>query len=92
MNQLDFSFFSDPLRGFNWKNPEDSFADQPPSYTCPLCDKHFTARASLDRHFLIHTGKKDFICSLCKRAFSRKDALRRHMIYHMADSDSLKLS
>ena len=78
--QLDiFPIFSDPARDPYWKSPEENDNRK---HACYLCDKRFTAKTSLERHYRIHTGKKDFICPICEKAFSRRDALNQHMIYH----------
>ena len=48
-------------------------------HTCETCSKVFPNKSELNRHNLIHTGRKDWICDHCKRAFIRKDHLKVHL-------------
>eukprot|EP00249_Psilotum_nudum_P021538 c28147_g1_i3 orf=600-1802(+) len=58
-------------------------------YACHYegCNKRFTERSKLKRHFLIHTGEKSFICLYqgCGKAFSLDFNLRSHMKTHTGD-------
>lgn len=51
-------------------------------YTCPVCDKSFSAKFSLRRHMLIHNSVKPFECSFCNRTFSDKSNLMKHERRH----------
>ena len=51
-------------------------------FTCTACGRVFKAKANLERHYVIHTGQKDFACNLCGKAFRRKDTLRNHLRFH----------
>ena len=48
-------------------------------YSCPVCQKLFSAQFFLKRHLLIHTGEKPFPCHYCDKSFNRKANLKRHM-------------
>jgi hypothetical protein len=51
-------------------------------YTCPVCDKSFSAKFSLTRHMLIHNSVKPYECSICDRTFSDRSNLMKHEQRH----------
>ena len=44
----------------------------------PGCYRHFRSNRNVQRHLLIHAGKKPFECSVCKRQFRQNHDLKRH--------------
>ena len=56
-------------------------------HACPDCDKRFTLAMHLERHMLIHTGKrkKQHTCAECGKKFSKASRLRRHMLIHTGE-------
>ncbi|XP_077480539.1 zinc finger Y-chromosomal protein 1-like [Stigmatopora argus] len=46
---------------------------------CHVCGQVMKSKASLSRHFFIHTGQKPFACHLCGLRFNRRDNLRHHL-------------
>ena len=56
------------------------------SFPCDICQKTFTNQGNLNRHAVVHTGKKPFSCSECGKSFNRKDSLDTHMLLHSEDN------
>lgn len=50
-----------------------------PMFVCPECNKAFTLKGNLKKHYLIHTGEKPFRCSVCLRAFRQKISVLTHL-------------
>jgi Zinc finger, C2H2 type len=48
-------------------------------YPCQLCQRRFFTRKDVERHQVVHTGRRDFPCSECQQRFGRKDHVIRHM-------------
>ena len=44
----------------------------------PSCDKRFTTKFSLKRHYYIHSRKKTFPCQYCNKVFALPQYLREH--------------
>ena len=42
------------------------------------CRKEFVTLKDLKRHWVVHTGSRDFKCSFCNLLFGRRDHKRRH--------------
>lgn len=55
---------------------------QPQSYACDKCDKVYTKRSHLKRHYTIHSSQKPFKCEICGQGFSRLEHQKRHMTIH----------
>lgn len=52
------------------------------SYPCDKCDKVYTKRSHLKRHYSIHSSQKPFKCGICGQGFSRLEHQKRHMHIH----------
>lgn len=50
---------------------------------CPGCDKKFRCPADLRKHFLVHSGERNYMCGLCRKGFKLKHHLRSHMLMHI---------
>lgn len=59
------------------KNPAPSAREKP--FVCNQCSTSFTAKSSLRRHTLLHTGEKLFTCSDCSASFAHKGNLKSHI-------------
>lgn len=46
---------------------------------CDQCDYKTAYENALERHMVIHTGRKDFKCERCEKKFTRDDHLKRHI-------------
>ncbi|XP_052798334.1 zinc finger protein OZF-like isoform X1 [Mya arenaria] len=55
--------------------------------TCPVCQKSFRDTSKYNRHYLVHSGGKEFQCDVCDRLFSRKDHLIKHRTVHGPSSE-----
>ena len=51
-------------------------------YHCCLCGKKLSSFSSLDRHILIHFGKRPFLCEVCGQTFTRNEDMHRHLRGH----------
>ncbi|XP_022093999.1 uncharacterized protein LOC110981083 [Acanthaster planci] len=52
---------------------------------CDKCDKSYRCISSLQRHQLIHAGKKTYICDQCGKDFFNSVRLRVHRAVHMKE-------
>ena len=50
--------------------------------TCPVCNKLFSNRKILRRHYKIHTSAKLYECNICDKKFARADTYKNHMHVH----------
>uniref|UniRef100_A0A3B3XYN8 C2H2-type domain-containing protein n=1 Tax=Poecilia mexicana TaxID=48701 RepID=A0A3B3XYN8_9TELE len=60
--------------------------------SCDKCDKKFARKSHLQRHVLIHAGKKKpisqikkFACKECGKRFLENYQVRRHMVIHIGE-------
>ncbi|CAK6972999.1 zinc finger protein 208-like [Scomber scombrus] len=54
----------------------------PKTYMCSTCGKQFPSSASLNRHLIIHSGKKPYKCTLCGTGFTQIGNLKTHQKIH----------
>ncbi|XP_073822636.1 uncharacterized protein isoform X2 [Musca autumnalis] len=54
----------------------------PNKHICSLCGLQLNSRATLNRHFLVHSDDMKHKCDYCGRAFKRAKALKNHLILH----------
>lgn len=52
-------------------------------FECNVCHKHFSQRANMQKHMLVHTGQKPFQCGVCEKEFSQQANLKKHMQVHI---------
>ena len=49
---------------------------------CSECNKTFTSKAGLDKHFQHHTGQYSHFCSICRKGFNNTYNYKEHMRGH----------
>ncbi|XP_056136401.1 zinc finger protein 721-like [Lampris incognitus] len=54
-------------------------------YDCSTCGKVFSHNADLQRHLVIHSGKRPFKCLTCGRGFTQSGNLKTHMKVHRGE-------
>uniref|UniRef100_A0A1I8NZR3 Protein krueppel n=1 Tax=Stomoxys calcitrans TaxID=35570 RepID=A0A1I8NZR3_STOCA len=54
----------------------------PNKHICPKCGLQLNSRATLNRHFLVHSDDMKHNCDYCGRAFKRAKALKNHLLLH----------
>ena len=56
---------------------------------CPECDKIFKDKGNFNRHFMSHSGLKNFSCTECDKRFSRSDKLNEHIKRNHPNNENL---
>lgn len=53
-------------------------------FQCPMCNRRFTRRFSLQEHIKLHSGEKEYVCPApgCNKRFSTTGNLARHRRRH----------
>ena len=51
-------------------------------WVCEICEKSYSRRNSLQRHYLVHTMEKPYQCDLCEKAFCMQSYLTAHRKIH----------
>ncbi|XP_065199135.1 zinc finger protein 628-like [Sycon ciliatum] len=54
-------------------------------YSCPSCSKVFVSPGGLQRHSLMHNGKRPFQCTICSKEFTQASHLKVHMNGHTGE-------
>ncbi|KAF1394724.1 hypothetical protein PFLUV_G00004120 [Perca fluviatilis] len=55
------------------------------NYNCPTCGRVFSHNPALQRHLVIHSGKRPFKCFICGRGFTQSGNLKTHMKVHKGE-------
>uniref|UniRef100_A0ABM5FFD3 Zinc finger protein with KRAB and SCAN domains 1-like isoform X1 n=1 Tax=Pogona vitticeps TaxID=103695 RepID=A0ABM5FFD3_9SAUR len=54
-------------------------------HKCPVCEKSFSSKSTLNLHWKIHTGEKLFQCLECGKSFSCNSSLKTHQRMHTGE-------
>ncbi|XP_049428194.1 oocyte zinc finger protein XlCOF6-like isoform X2 [Epinephelus fuscoguttatus] len=54
-------------------------------YNCLTCGRVFFHNTALQRHLVIHAGKRPFKCFICARGFTQSGNLKTHMKVHRGE-------
>ncbi|KAL3996807.1 splicing factor, arginine/serine-rich 4/5/6 [Sarotherodon galilaeus] len=54
-------------------------------YKCQTCSRVFPRYNALQRHLVIHSGKRPFKCFICGRGFTQSGNLKTHMKVHRGE-------
>lgn len=54
----------------------------PNKHICNICGLQLNSRATLNRHFLVHSDEMQHKCDYCGKAFKRAKALKNHLLLH----------
>ncbi|XP_061387723.1 zinc finger protein weckle [Musca vetustissima] len=54
----------------------------PNKHVCSQCGLQLNSRATLNRHYLVHSDEMKHNCDYCGRAFKRAKALKNHLLLH----------
>jgi len=62
------------------QRPPTTLPDGKLPLQCPICNRSFTRRGSLNKHIdTVHEGKKPFHCAICRTSFTRRSSLNKHI-------------
>jgi len=56
--------------------------DEVQVFQCDKCPRKFIQPCDLNRHYLSHTGERNYTCSICGKAFPQSGHLAGHMRVH----------
>ncbi|XP_023301783.2 zinc finger protein weckle isoform X1 [Lucilia cuprina] len=54
----------------------------PNKHVCNICGLQLNSKATLNRHFLVHSDEMQHKCDYCGKAFKRAKALKNHLLLH----------
>ena len=57
-------------------------------FQCDQCDKIFSNKHNLSRHYETHTAEKPYQCNECDKVFSRNSNLKRHYQVHTGEKSN----
>lgn len=93
-----YVFFEETLRrpepehSSSYEQPQEKLVEKPKTregpcrlkknYDCPTCGKVFSHNTALQRHLVIHSGKRPYKCFICGRGFTQSGNLKTHMKVH----------
>ncbi|XP_037876910.1 zinc finger protein 484 [Bombyx mori] len=63
-------------------NAHPESASKAVTHRCWKCSRQFAHLNSLRRHFMTHTGERNFLCNVCGKAMSSRDHLKLHINIH----------
>ncbi|KAL7403921.1 hypothetical protein ABVT39_007084, partial [Epinephelus coioides] len=67
------------------RNPSEGPRRLRKKYNCPTCGRVFSHNTALQRHLVIHAGKRPFKCFICGRGFTQSGNLKTHMKVHRGE-------
>ncbi|KAM8977152.1 uncharacterized protein RCH25_039924 [Pelodytes ibericus] len=70
---------------FNDGESKAQVPNQPKTYMCTECGKHFTQNASLIIHQRTHTGERPHVCKVCGKSFISSAYLVMHQRVHTGE-------
>eukprot|EP00063_Salmo_salar_P010706 XP_013985541.1 PREDICTED: zinc finger protein 658B-like isoform X4 [Salmo salar] len=84
----DFAYLRDMKVHQKKRHTEENVtSDQPPikTHSCSVCGRQFSARNTLGRHLLIHSGVTPHKCAECGKCFTQKNNMISHQLTHTGE-------